>query len=336
MKQQFTKEKYFWLGQVPKWIWAIIDGRNILDEQERQKVVDLRVMTSACLRNCFHCFTDKMEKTLSLQEIKDLINQLSSMKVKAIDFLGEGEPTLDKDFFEIIEYTKKLWIHPIIYTDAATMMTDRNFVKKVKQIWASVVPKCDSLRNADYQNWVVWDKKGQYFTQRNEAIKILIEEWFNEIREDGSTRLWFDMVVSRKNMHEVEKTLRYCRDNNIRIIFAFFLPSWRSWKDDFDKELMLTETEKDELRSIVQKIDKEEYWYIHPIYNNFITTPCVEFIQVYWNGNVSPCPGNEHVIGNIKETSIQDLEKRILMKYPRHNCETFDGQCLYRPFIKND
>lgn len=339
MKTQLTKERYFGLGQVPKWIGAIIDGRNILEKEyknpeQTQKVVDLRVMTSTCLHNCFHCFTDKMKNSLSLKEIKDIIDQLSEMNVKAIDFLGEWEPTLDKNFFEIIEYTAKKGIQPIVFTDAATKLTDRNFVKRIKDIWASICPKCDSLWNAEYQNWVVWDKKGEYFDQRNEAIKILMEEWFNEIRKDGSTHLWFDMVISKKNMHEVEKTLRYCRDNNIRIVFAFFLPSGRSWSQDFDKSIMLTEEEKDKLRNTVKKIDKEEYGFDHPVYNNFITMPCVEFIQIYWNGDVSPCPGNEYVVGNIKENSIQELGKRILRKYPHHNCETFDGHCLYRPFIK--
>jgi len=116
-----------------------LDGWNILEEEYTnpsiaKRVVDLRVMTEKCLRNCFHCFTDKIGKTLSLDDIKNIIDQLADMNVKAVDFLGEGEPTLDKDFFEIIEYTASKGIQPVIFTDVATKMRDVNFVRRVKKI----------------------------------------------------------------------------------------------------------------------------------------------------------------------------------------------------------
>ncbi|MEI7563272.1 MAG: radical SAM protein [bacterium] len=141
-----------------------------------KRVVDLRVMTEKCLRNCFHCFTEKAKKTLSLEDIKQLLDQLAEMQVKAVDFLGEGEPTLDKDFFEIMEYTKSKGIQPVIFTDAATKLRDLSFVRRLKDIGATVIPKCDSLRNAEYQNRVVDDKTGTYFDQRNEALQLLIQE----------------------------------------------------------------------------------------------------------------------------------------------------------------
>ncbi len=141
-----------------------------------QRVVDLRIMTEKCLRNCFHCFTEKAKKTLSLEDIKNLIDQLAEMQVKAVDFLGEGEPTLDRDFFEIMEYTKSKGIQPVVFTDAATKLRDKDFVGRLKEIGVTVCPKCDSLFNAEYQNRVVDDKSETYFDQRNEALQLLINE----------------------------------------------------------------------------------------------------------------------------------------------------------------
>lgn len=337
MNSNLTKENYFRLGQVPKGIGAALEGWNILEKDFTnpsivRRVADLRVMTAACLHNCFHCFTDKLKVTLSLEEIKSIIDQLADMWVKAIDFLGEGEPTLDKHFFEIIEYTASKGLQPIIFTDAATKMRDRSFVKRVKATWASVCPKCDSLRNEEYQNRVVWDKTWMYFQQRNEAIQLLIEEGFNALREDGTTRLWFDMVVSKRNIHEVEKTLRYCRENNIRVVFTTYLPSGRSGTKDFDKDNVLSEEDKLQLWTLVQKID-QEYGFNHKIVNNFFTTPCVEFLQIFGNGDVSACAGNPNVVGNIKDASLQELKKRILKTYPKHNCENCDGTCVYRTSV---
>lgn len=332
-KIKFSKEKYIGLGHVPIGIGAVIKGWNITEEHFRNPdvlpVVDFRAMTSACHHDCFHCFTDKLKKTLTLNEIKKVIDELAEMKTIAIDYLGEGEPTIDKDFFDIIEYTAKKGIQPIIFTDAATKLRDRDFVRKIKKSGASVCPKCDSLWNKDFQNWVVSDKAGTYFDQRNEAIKILIEEGFNKIEKDGTTRIGFDMVVCRKNMHEVEKTLRYCRENNLWIVFAFYVPAGRSGRENFDKSFMLTKKEKIKLMKIVKKVD-EEYGFKHDIVNNFLTSRCVEFMCIYGDGRVTPCVGNETVIGNIKTHSIRELRKIIIDKFPCQNPITFDGNCCYR------
>jgi hypothetical protein len=84
MKLNLTQENYFRLGQVPKGVGAVLDGRNILEEEFTnpkiaRRVADLRVMTAACLHNCFHCFTDKLKVTLSLEDIKDIIDQLAAL-----------------------------------------------------------------------------------------------------------------------------------------------------------------------------------------------------------------------------------------------------------------
>ncbi|HEA46488.1 MAG TPA: radical SAM protein [Candidatus Pacearchaeota archaeon] len=328
-----TEKKYFGLGNVPIGIGSIIKGWDISEEAYRDPaklpIVDFRAMTGACPHDCFHCFTDKDRKTLSLEEIKGVIDQLAERGTHAIDFLGEGEPTIDRDFFDIIEYTSKRGIQPVIFTDAATKMRDRGFVERVYDSGASVCPKCDSLFDAEYQNWVVGDKTGKYFAQRNEAIDLLIEQGFNEVQEDGTTRLGFDMVISKRNIGEVERTLRHCRANNLWIVLASYLPSGRSGGENFDRSLVPSEDEIEEMRSVVKQVDGE-YNFNHPIWNNFATRPCVEFMQIYGDGRVSPCPGNETVVGNVKADTIGELEKSILAKFPCHDRSVFDGHCLYR------
>ena len=334
MKLKFSKQEYLGLGSVPIGIGAVIKGWNIKEEHFRNSnflsVVDFFAMTHACPHDCFHCFTEKNKKTLTLDEIKKVIDQLAEMKTVAIDYDGEGEPTIDKDFFEIVEYTVTKGIQPIIFTDAATKLRDREFVKRLNKSGVSIIPKCDSLWNKDFQNWVVGDKSGAYFHQRNEAIKLLIKEGFNKPEKDGTTRLGFDMVVCKKNMHEVEKTLRYCREHNLWIVFAFYLPAGRSGKENFDKSLMLTKADKQKIRDIVKRVDKEYEIKHEIINNNFLTSRCVEFICIHGDGRVCPCPGNEFVVGNVRTNSIKELKEKILKKFPCHNPKTFDGYCCYR------
>ena len=336
-KVRLSRKQYVGLGRVPIGIGAIVKGWDIEEQEFRNpntlSVVDFRAMANSCPWDCFHCYTDKNPKTLTLGEIKFVIDQIADLGARAIDYLGEGEPTIDPDFFRIIEYTASRGIPPIVFTDAATKMRDRDFVRRVYQTGASVVPKCDSLWNPDYQNWVVGDKTEQYYHQRQEALELLIAEGFNKVEPDGTTRLGFDMVVTRRNMAEVERTLRYCRDNNIWIVFSWFLPAGRSGREDFDRALEVAEEEKSVLRETVKRVDGGGYGYDHPIYNNFATMPCVEFMQIYGDGRVSPCPGNETVVGNIRTHTIRELRQIILQRFPCHNPVTFDGHCLYRPRI---
>lgn len=335
---KLSNKKYIGIGKVPVGIGAVIKGWDLTEKDYRNPlklpVVNFRAMTEVCPHDCFHCFTDKNKKTLSLEKIKDVINQLAEMKTHAIDFVGEGEPTVDKDFFEIIEYTASKGIRPTIYTDAAIKMRDKNFVKRVYKSGASVCPKCDSLFNEKYQNWVVGDKFGKYFKQRNEAIKLLMDQGFNRVKNDGTTRLGFDMVVTKKNINEVARTLRFCRENNLWIIFTTYLPSGRSAKEDFNNSLVLTKKDKEKLMETVKKIDKE-YGFSHQIWNGSTTMPCVEFMQIYGDGRVSPCVGNETIVGNVGKQSIKELERKILKKFPFLERGKFDGFCPYRPKIKN-
>jgi len=343
MKKQLTIKEYFGLGRVPVGIGAVLNGWH----GGPQSVLDFRAMTGNCLHDCFFCFTDKRKKTLALEEIKGVINQAADLGFKGIDYLGEGEPTLDKDFERIIEQTSAKGIVPVVFTDGATKLKDEGLLMKIFHFFtgngenkkfaqrlydsgASVCPKCDSLFNRDYQNWVVGDKKGRYFDERNEAIERLIERQFNQNQLDGTTRLGFDMVVTKRNVDEVEQTLRYCRDRNIFIVFSTYLPAGRCAKNGFDDSLRLSQEELTKMRETVKRVDAE-YGFNHPIYNNFATFPCVEFVQIYGNGRVSPCPGNETVVGNIQRDSLKTLAERIREQFPCHRLENLDGNCFYRP-----
>jgi len=194
------------------------------------------------------------------------------------------------------------------------------------------LPKCDSLWNAEYQNFVVGDNTGKYFSERNNAIIQLIEDGFNYIQKDGTTRLGFDMVVTKRNYPEVEETLRYCRNNNIWIGFSWFLPTGRCSKESFDDSLAVSEEEKQVVRETIGRVDRE-YGFNHIMYNNFGTHPCTEFLQIFGDGRVSPCAGNDRTFGNIKTESLATLRDRILQEYSSHNLKTSNGSCGYRPRV---
>ena len=110
MERQISPEEYFGIKQVPIGVGAILFGWD----GGPSSVLDFRAMTGDCPHDCFHCFTDKRKKTLTLEEIKGVIDQAAEIAsaghpnltdnsgFRGINYLGEGESTLDQDFFEII------------------------------------------------------------------------------------------------------------------------------------------------------------------------------------------------------------------------------------------
>lgn len=332
---QLSTVAYHKLGRVPVGIGAVLTGWDIpegyLRHPEKLAIVDFRAMGPECPHDCIHCFTDKSRKSLTLLEILRTIDQIADLGAWGINYLGEGEPTIDPDFFSIIRYTSlRKCVVPVIFTDAATMMRDRDFSKRVFDVGASVVVKMDSLFDAEYQNWVVGDKTGTYFDARNEALEVLMELGFNAPREDGATHLGFDMVTSARNIASALDTLRFARDRNIWVVFAFYVMAGRSGSADFDQSMMPTREQKLALREGVRAVDKAEYGFDHYAWNNYITTACHERLQIYGNGDVSVCPGNETLLGNIREDSLSEMNRRLLERFPQHRWETFDGNCPYR------
>lgn len=249
MARKLSTQKYFGLGKIPIGVGAMLHGWH----NGPGSVIDFRAMTEKCPHDCAHCFTDKKKKTLTLSQILETINQISDSGFTAIDYLGEGEPTIDHDFFPIVEHTSKKGLVPIVFTDAATMLRKPDFVKRLYNSGASVSPKCDSLFNAKYQNQVVRDSTEKYFSQRAEAIELLMKQGFNETKTDGRTRMGFDMVTSRETLGEIEQTLKYCRNNNLWIVFTTYLPAGRSGTNDFRSNNLLTPNELKKIAKTVKK-----------------------------------------------------------------------------------
>jgi His-Xaa-Ser system radical SAM maturase HxsC len=85
------------------------DGRTITYLQEGKKCVT-RTICFKCNNRCISCITDFLEHknnpTLTMDQIKEIINNIDK-EAETIDFNG-GEPTLRKDFFDILLYTNKM------------------------------------------------------------------------------------------------------------------------------------------------------------------------------------------------------------------------------------
>src|SRR5271154_6382721 len=90
-----------------------------------QRAFNLRVplavhmdVTYRCNERCVHCYLDHDDKgEMTTAEIKDVLDQMADAGVFFLTFSG-GEVFLRRDFFELLEYARRLMFNVKIKTNA--------------------------------------------------------------------------------------------------------------------------------------------------------------------------------------------------------------------------
>ncbi len=103
-------------------------------------------LTHECNLKCPHCLVSagkSEENELSTREVKDVLDQLSGMKVFNVNF-GGGEPLLRKDILEILTYASDLNLGIIISTNG--LLVNDTFLDSIDDLKAfSVQVSVDGL-----------------------------------------------------------------------------------------------------------------------------------------------------------------------------------------------
>ena len=81
-------------------------------------------LTSACNFSCPHCVDSKIINTgeyLTIEDVKLSLDTLKSRGLLSVILLGGGEPTLHKDFGEIVKYIKRIGLQLGIVTNGSRL-----------------------------------------------------------------------------------------------------------------------------------------------------------------------------------------------------------------------
>ncbi|MBS1790495.1 MAG: hypothetical protein JST85_22430 [Acidobacteria bacterium] len=127
--------------QIPKYAALVRELKNApmeeikhRAEKARQKSVLMTALflTGKCDADCSICYTDRRYKPtdLNLGEIEEIINQTARLGNKTIYIPGEGEPFLDRNIFEIIEFATRLGQNVVIFTDGLLISDEERFKKQ--------------------------------------------------------------------------------------------------------------------------------------------------------------------------------------------------------------
>jgi len=156
-------------------------------------------ITRQCNCRCYFCHNQNTfakkgrlaEKDLSTEQIKYIINQVSSAKVPKIRLTG-GEPLIRPDITELIKYAKSKGLQVRLNTNGTLINKE---IAKILKKYVDMVLISVLTINEEENDSIVVLKGG--FKKKLEAIKNLIGA-----KPDF---LWSCTIVTNKNIEELEK-----------------------------------------------------------------------------------------------------------------------------------
>lgn len=90
-------------------------------------------LTNLCNHHCIWCmfdrYRDKNPDTLKTERLYTLLEELKSVGVKAITYVGGGEPTLHKDFSDILYKSKELGFDIGLVTNGELLLNNIQCIK---------------------------------------------------------------------------------------------------------------------------------------------------------------------------------------------------------------
>lgn len=166
-----------------------------------------------CNLRCRHCYlrdTKLIDKELSYNEWRYLIDQIYEMGVPKIAFLG-GEPLLAPNLFEIASYAYKLGLK--LYTTTNGVLVDPETARRFLQIGFSEIDV--SLDGAQTVSHEFLRGQGT-FSKTIQGIKNLV---------DAGLQVKTATVVSKNNSEEIQSLLKLGRELGVRqMYFNALLP----------------------------------------------------------------------------------------------------------------
>lgn len=286
---------------------------------------EIRV-TRACNLACRHCSVEagrKAENELSLEEIKNIISQLSSMNVFHVVFTG-GEPMLRSDIYEMIAYAVDKSIIPYLDTNA-TLIREKEAEKLKESGLKNAQVSLDGTKEA-HDNI---RGKGA-FEKAVKGIKALV---------NAGIDVNINFVVTSMNINEIEKVAEIAsslkaKSMSIERIVSVGRArdmgiSREEFKNAIERAMKIKKIKiniSDPLKILFDRdfIEKNKKRAEHSICGG--CTAGIAAITISYDGSVFACPKLPISIGNIRESSILELwlNSRFLDKIRYRELE---GKC---------
>ncbi|MEW6328957.1 MAG: radical SAM protein [Candidatus Micrarchaeota archaeon] len=293
---------------------------------------------SGCLNKCVFCGyrAPSGEGALKPKEIFDVIYQFRDIGGRSVKFVGEGEPLLRKDIFEILKKIKECGMIPVVFTCGDVLGNDAlayefhhssgmELVGRLGEAGATVMLKYDARKQDEISG------RAGYSEMRENALERLIAAGFNLF---SPTHLGFGSVALKKNLGELPKIFENALRKNIYPLFCPLMPIGEARDRRKRDEMGISREQMIELSARLH-FTAWEYGIPFKGAADFLGgLPCdiarAGFF-IDWNGWIKLCE-SEEAIGNARWLGLENAWSIIVYakggKYNgKHNCTPGSGNC---------
>ncbi|MBU0649055.1 radical SAM protein, partial [Patescibacteria group bacterium] len=164
-----------------------------------------------CNYNCIKCCNRRRKYKaghLELSKIKSYILKCKNLGARVVVIAGEGEPTINKNFRELVKFINKIELIPYIFTNGS--MLNQELGLFLAENNATLVINLDTLKEDEYDSLV--DKKGS-FKNLMENIEVIRRVYGKKIYTFDGCRITFlaiNLVLNNENYDQVNKIKEFC------------------------------------------------------------------------------------------------------------------------------
>ncbi|MCE4609720.1 MAG: radical SAM protein [Desulfurococcales archaeon] len=310
--------------------------------------------TNMCNLRCIHCYqrADKPgPDELSLEEKLMVVDQLDKAGVAAVALSG-GEPTIHPHFLRIVDELNNRGIYVAVATNGTRFADKEYLMKTVQHGLRYVEVSVDSPRPSEH------DKFRGVPGAWNKAIKALKNAVDLGISNGMAT------TITKLNKDQIPEILDLAEEVGVqRVIFFNFVPTGRgedhAWLDLTPEEreevlrtlynemknrkIEIISTAPQYARVVLQLSSGKEVAPTHfYVGNNRIMKSLAEFIggcgagRIYAaiqpNGDVTPCVFLPVKVGNLRETTFNEIWWNSPLLKALRNRDNLKGYCAKCPY----
>jgi len=304
--------------------------------------IDLNNPGNGCNFKCLGCFKhmddEQPDERLSFEEIIEIIRFAKTRGAKTITFAGQGEPLLDPDYFNILDYIEQSGLTSITFTNGSLIKSQEIAHRILKA--GPVIIKRNSM-NGDLQDKMVGlaeieedgiKYKPHELMDRGINLLLQVREVLS-LKNHNQKTIGVDSYITKENIDDLPDVLRYCRDNNLVPYFESFIEAGQNKK--VVNNLAVSSDKLTELFKKLQRIDRDEYNTETDVpagsrvYGKLPCKKANHAISVRTNGDIYACvSATENPIGNIHQNGDQVFNNLSRTISTNNNSYKTNAHCI--------